>query len=153
MAYASVAELLQRYDFRDIGGLVSDDNREASPVDLVTVGHYSNSVSQACLDDAAGMIEAALFASGRYNEIDLNTLEGYSLSYLKRINCDIAMALIYARRPLYDPEKYKAAMEVAQSHLDRLGGGEDVFNIQEKIDSGTPVVHGPTTMTFEHLNL
>jgi len=153
MAYASVAELLQRYDFRDIGGLVSDDNREVPPTDLVTVGNFGNTISQACLDDAAGMIEAALFASGRYTEVDLTGLTGYSLSYLKRINCDIAMALIYARRPLYDPEKYKAAMELSQSHLDRLGSGEDVFNIQAKIDASTPAVHGPSTMDFQNLNL
>lgn len=153
MSYASVADLLQRYDFRDIGGLVSDDNREASPVDLATVGTPGNSIAQACLDDASGDIEAALFSSGRYTELDLTSLTGNSLSYLKRITCDIAMALIYARRPLYDPDKYKMAMETAESHLERLRKGENVFNLQPQIDAGTPDIDGPSTMDFQNLNL
>lgn len=148
MSYATVADLMFRYDLRDLGELASDDGTAVTPVDLP-----GNVNIQACLDDASGEIDAALFANGRYSAADLVGLTGNSLAYLKRMTCDIAMAFIYARRPLYDPDKYKAATENAEAHLKKLHDGDNVFNLTAQIAAGQPQIDGPSTMTFQNLNL
>lgn len=142
---------MSRKDRNDIGQLCSDDKRPVSEVDLPT--------NQQCLDalaDASGSIDAALFVGNRYTPTDLAGLSANSNSLLIRITCDIAMMHLIDRRPGWNPEKAKVIRELAEGHLERLRNGENTFSIvgtNEAESAAEPVTDGPTTATFNGLNL
>lgn len=148
MSYATPAQFLERYDARDIGDLCNDDGQQVSRIDLL-----ADTKLQAALDDASGAIDAALLAGGRYTAADLVGLTGFSLSFLIRITCDIALANIWGRRPLYRFEERKACMDAAEAHLKQLRLGENVFNVAANILAGAPTIDGPTTVQYDALNL
>jgi phage gp36-like protein len=151
MSYASPADLIARYDRNDVGMLCSDDKRAVSEVDLPT-----NQQCLVALLDASGMVDSALFVGNRYSAADLANLTDNSTGLLKRVICDIAMGLLINRRPGWNPEKAKAIWELADSHLERLRNGENTFNIvndSSPNDAAEPVTDGPTTATFNNLNL
>lgn len=148
MSYAAPADLMARYDRNDVGQLCSDDKRPVSEVDLP-----NNAQCLVALQDASGMVEGALLVSNRYAVADLTTLTGNSLSLLQRVTCDIAMALLINRRPGWNPDKAKAIRELADEHLEKLRKGENTFNLQASMDAGEPVTEGPTTLTFQQINL
>lgn len=148
MAYATVAQLLQRFDYRDIADLVSDTG---SPVAQGSLATDANAL--AALNDASGEVETALLMGGRYTTTDLAGLTGNSLYHLIRMTCDVAIALLFARRPLYAFDKYKDARELAEKHLDRLRKGEAVFNLSDMAAASVPSVDGPTTIEYQNLNL
>lgn len=148
MAYATTAQLLERYDYRDIADLVSDTGSPVAQGSLATNGNVI-----AALNDASGEVETALLQGGRYSTDDLAGLTGNSLFHLVRMTSDVAIALLFARRPLYAFEKYKEARELAEKHLDRLRQGEAVFNLTDMQKSSVPSVDGPTTVEYQNLNL
>lgn len=148
MAYASVSDLLDRYDARVIGDLVSDDNTQVAAADL-----ESNSKLQSMLDDASGDIEAALNTGERYSQQDLASLSPHSQSHLVRITCDVAMSLLLRRRVNLDPEKAKAQIELAETHLERLRKGIDVFGLEVHKAAGLIDEAGPSTVDISNLNL
>lgn len=148
MSYADAADLVARYDAREIGKLVSDDNHEVSLIDLA-----SDPLVTAALDDASGDIEAALLVAKRYSVAELTSLTGNSLAKLKRLTCDIAMAYLMGRRPGRDPETLKAFEERAQGHLKLLRHGENVFNLADQQEAGLPDTGGPSTVDYDNLNL
>jgi phage gp36-like protein len=143
MAYATPADLVARFDARDIGQLVSDDKIVVSTYDLNT-----NVPCLVALSDAAGEIEAALLVGNRYTVVDLQTLSANSNSLLVRMNCDVAMRNLCSRRFGWNPEKAKAIRELADTQLEKLRNGENAFNIQLTLDSAEPVVDGPTMADF-----
>lgn len=147
--YASAAQLIERYDARDVGDLVSDTDDQASPIDLVTHPLVTTS-----LEDASGAVEASLLVSNRYTPDELTSLTGNSQSFLERITCDIAMSYLLARRPGFDPDRMRAQMELAEMHLERLRKGENVLNLDSQRAAGNPTVDGPTLVRLQsHLNL
>ena len=151
MAYATPADLMLRYDRGDIGQLVADDKRQVSEVDLVT-----NPQCLAALADASGAVDGALFMGNRFTPADFATLTANSQSLLVRITCDIAMSNLLQRRPGWNPEKMKAMTELAESHLEKLRKGENTFSIvgsNAAESAGEPVTDGPTTRTYNNLNL
>ena len=148
MSYAAPADLLARFDPRDVGDLCGDDGVQVSRIDLLTDPNL-----QACLDDASGAIDAALLAGGRYSTSDLAALTGNSLALLRRICCELALSYLWARRPLYRAEDRKAATELAEKALERLRKGENVFNVTENITASMPTIDGPTSVTYDDLNM
>lgn len=149
MSYASVQNLIARYDARTVGQLVSDNNIAVPPIELAW-----NSVAQAALDDASGEIEAALLRGERYSAADLAALTGNSAKHLIRICCDIAFWNLWDRRPWQrqDPGRDDARKR-SQDHLDRLAKGENVFNIAAVLDAGLPESTGPSAVELSNLNL
>jgi phage gp36-like protein len=143
MPYATPADLIARYDARDVGQLCSDDKTAVSTQDLV-----NNYICLTALNDASGDIDGALMVGNRYNAVDLATLTANSTYKLARVTCDLAMRYLIDRRPGWNPEKAKAIRELAEEHLERLRKGENTFNIQASMDAGEPVVDGPTMMDF-----
>lgn len=143
MAYATPADLIARYDARDVGQLCSDDKTAVSTVDLP-----NNYICLTALNDAAGDIDGALMVGNRYSAADLATLTANSTYKLIRVNCDIAMRYLIDRRPGWNPEKAKLIREQAEEHLERLRRGENTFNIQASMDAGEPVVDGPSMLDF-----
>ena len=151
-AYATVTQFLDRYDQRDVGALVSDNDLEVSRDDLLNDIDLRSPL-QAALDDASGEIEAALLVGGQYSVSDLTGLTGNSAAYLTRITCDIAMASLFDRRPLQDLEKSNLLHERSEKYLDRLRKGENVLNVTTAIEAGTASITGPDVSRYDRLNL
>ena len=145
---ATIAQLMERFDYRDIAALAQDAGQE---IDIIALQTDTN--VQAALDDASGAMLAALNVTERYSESDLTSLTGSSAKYLARICCEIALAYLWGRRPFYRIEDRKAAMEASEAHLERLRKGEHVLAIDANIDATTPSVDGPTTVQYQTLNL
>lgn len=130
-AYATTAQLSSRYDQRTLGDLASDTGTRVPANQLST--------SQPILDalqDAAGMIEAACSVGNRYTPADLLTLTGNGAAFLTRLNCDLAIGLLFQRRPdKGDPPKQ---VETAWRLLDALEAGHMVFGLLEAAEAGQP---------------
>lgn len=148
MAYASGYDMVDRFDSREIGDLLSDSGVAVDEGDIP-----GNSKMVAILDDASGEIEAALLVGNRYTTDDLSALTGSSLSHLKRVVCELAMRDLLARRPAYNPDLLESFEKRCNRQLERLRNGENVFNLSEQEDAGVPSVDGPTTLDFQNLNL
>lgn len=148
MAYASIANLLARYDRRDIVALVSDSEHAALALDLST-----DPAITTALADASGDIEAALLRGGRYTTDDLDALTGNSASLLQRMTCDITMQYLMQRRPDRNPDRLEKQQDLSRAHLRRLAKGEDIFDIDAVVDAGQQDMAGADTSTFLRLNL
>ena len=148
MSFSSPSEFLQRYDARIFGDVVRDDGNQATPEELLDDPNL-----QAALDDASGDITASCLVGERYSPADLAALTGNSLFLLKRICCDVAVAFLLRRRPSGDPDSDGKRMEIAETHLERLRKGEQVFYRGDGIDAaGVIDTTGPTTLQLYQLN-
>jgi hypothetical protein len=85
--------MLKPYDSRLLGDLVTDTGQRVQPYALLADPNL-----QAALDDAAGMIDAAVFVNNRYASVDLAGLTGQDLAFLLRLNSDLALILLMQRR-------------------------------------------------------
>lgn len=153
MSYATPEQFLARYDARVIGDVVSDTGEEVSPQELLDDPNL-----QAALDDATGDIDSSAIVGERYLPADLETLAANAGSnsrfHLIRICCDIALAYLLRRRPSKDPERDAAMMDLAESHLEKLRRGDQLFYLGPDQDlAGVPSTTGPTTLDFRNLNL
>ncbi len=148
MAYATTAQMLERFDARPIGDMVDDTDQQVPADELLT-----NPVLIAMLDDASGDIDAALSVGGMYTAADLASLTGNSAKHLVRITCEIAYAYLLRRRGIVPADEHQAAMELAESHLERLRQGVNVFNVPQREDAALIDTAGPSAVTFENMNL
>jgi phage gp36-like protein len=147
-AYASGSDLTVRYDIDLVGDLATDDRATLNRANVP--GHPAVA---AALLDASGEIDVALQAGGRYTPAQLASLTGNSAYHLKRIACDIAMALLFRRRPSIRPDIAETLLKQSTEHLDRLREGENVFGIPEVIEAGTLELATASTVQVEALNL
>lgn len=153
MSYATPNDLINRKSAETIGALVSDSGTEATESDLIDPLTTGGERVQAALDSAAGMIEAAVLKGGRYSTVDLAGLTGNSAAFLVMIECEIAMAILFARKPMYAADDYKAAMEMQDMFLSQLRKGETIFNVTANIDAGTPSYAAPSVVEVQQLGL
>lgn len=144
MSYATPADLIARKSASTLGALASDSGAEVAAGELAT-----NSKILAALISASGAVEAALLVGGRYSVSDLTGLPTNAAGYLKQIVCDIAMAYLYARKPTYSSDDYKAALDLQETHLERLRKGQNIFNIDQVIDAGAPSVASPSVAEIQ----
>ncbi len=149
-AYASIADMLKRYDVRTVGDLINDDGTAA---DSVAVAADANGVIAAALETAAGEIESACLRGKRYTVADLTALTGNSLALLKHLNCKIAFWLLWERRPVWDQDQYEQAKNAPRGMLDQLKRGESIFDVPAVETAGNPSVTGPTRADLTRLNL
>lgn len=146
-AYATPDDLAARFDRRSLEDLASDAG--VPVVDLSTDPQIL-----AALEDAAGLIEAACLVAGLYTADDLAGLAANARALLKRLNCELAMVLLLARRPeKYGGDYYRAMREATEEYLDRLRKGERLFGLAPQIDAGMPAVDGPSAVDLQNLNL
>jgi phage gp36-like protein len=148
VSYATPTDIKARFDARVIGDLVGDVGTRVDATGLNT-----DTVLQACLDDASGAIDAALLSGQRYIPTDLAGLTGSSAKHLVRITCDVAMMYladrrVYAKRN----ETVEKIVERSLTYLKQLASGEDLFYIPAAVAAAAPVTTGPTTTTLENLN-
>jgi len=134
MAYATADDMRARFDERSLAEIVADDN---SAVDLGDLSTDTNML--AALDDASGMVDAALLTGGQYTPANLSALTGTSLALLKRLTCTQAMLFLKQRRGGGYPSEMEA-IERDQKWVDdmltRLKRGANVFNVAEVLDAG-----------------
>jgi hypothetical protein len=116
-----------RYDMRTVAQLCSDTG--APVIDPTTDPNLA-----AILLDASGTVEMATMVGARYGPADLAALTGAGAAFLKRLVCDIAIGMLYQRRPHLGepPAQYTLAMEV----LDKLSEGTAVFGLLESQEAG-----------------
>ncbi|MGV3486239.1 MAG: hypothetical protein ACO1RT_17605 [Planctomycetaceae bacterium] len=142
MAYATGADLTDRYDIDLIGDLATDERETLDRTEVATHPHVLTA-----LEDGAGEIDAALLAGGRYTADQLAGLTGSSASYLKAINCGLAMAALHERRPeAVEATVIERLTKRAQEAIQSLRRGDNVFGLQEHIDAGRVSYGGPTAL-------
>jgi phage gp36-like protein len=136
MSYAQPQDAIDRIDVRRWGDLVLDNGVRATANQLLT-----NTRLIAVLNDASGLIDAALLRGGRYAPTDLQTLatttnNGWYL--LLRINVDIAYALALEARGYSESEIGSMAPGYAKAleYLDRLMEGQWIFGLAPVVAAG-----------------
>lgn len=128
-AFATPTQLLQRYDYRVIGQLITDNGiAEGSSTIL------SDPITISMLADASGLIVMYALRGGRYSEADLLALTGNGASFLQRLTCDVTIWYFVLRRGL-PVEEYPQVVE-ALKILDALAKGEIIFPVADAINSG-----------------
>ncbi|MFO0940079.1 MAG: hypothetical protein U0930_04865 [Pirellulales bacterium] len=152
MAFATTNEFTDRYDFRLIGDLISDDETQVEDLTLTEVQGHTGTAT--VLNDASGEIVTNLIAGGRYTQAELESLTGYSKDHLTRICCDIAIGLLIQRRPKrLNQEIAESITDQARKHILAMRKGDNVFGIPEKVESGNLSIINQSPESIEALNL
>lgn len=92
------------------------------------------------MEDASGALIAAIKRGNRYSDDDISLLSGPSLSFLKRVVCDLSFAYLVMRRG-YGADEVTAqapGFKSAQEILKKLQDGELVFDLANQRSAGTP---------------
>lgn len=136
MAYATSDDMRARFDERSLAEIVADDD---TAVDLGDLSTDTNML--AALDDASGLVDAALLSVQQYTPADLTALTGTSLALLKRLVCTQALLFLKQRRGGGYPSEADA-IERDQKWVDdiltRLKRGANVFNIPATLSASEP---------------
>lgn len=135
MAYATAADMKNRYDERRLGQLVLDDGTMATSAQLET-----DTVLSEMLEDATALIDAFATRGGRYTQAELTALTGSPLKLLKRLTCDLAYGLLVQRRGYTASETDAMApgFSRAIALLDKLGEGALIFATENAVAAGKP---------------
>lgn len=148
MAFATVADVLDRFDERTLRDLCSDTGTPAT--DLTTNGPLN-----AALESASGSVLVACTVGQMYDEAKLASLEGASRAILVDIVCALAVAKLVTRRPMRADvaNVWKGTIEEANAYLDKFRRGERVFPLPEQLDASVPSAEGPTALDIPRQNL
>lgn len=130
-SYATPQELVERFDLRTVGQLVTDDQQQLSHTAVVA---HQNVLT--ALQDASGRVESALLHGGRYKVTDLTSLSDNSQNYLKLIVCTLAMVSLLRRRPGCFTELLSQLTAEAEEHIKQLKSGSEVFNLDAHKGAG-----------------
>lgn len=147
-AWSTPTDLVSRFDIDVIGDLMTDDRVRLSRSDII--GHANLAV---LLDDSKGEILAALRANDRYQVDQLDDLTGAAASHLKRVQCTIAMALAFERRPGIHEDVGEKVAERADEWLIKLKQGQNIFALPEIVKAGNPTYGGLQSVEVTNRNL
>lgn len=150
--YAAASDLLDRYDLRTVADLINDVGRRTggSPDPNRSTVEADPKLAVALLD-GAGWIEAACLRSKRYSATDLHALTGASGSFLKKLNCQLAMAFLFERRP--DKGSPPAFLTLAFQTLQAIANGERIFAFAEHEAAGNPIEYVMAAYDWDELAL
>lgn len=117
------------------GGVNDTTTCQIVPTDTLSTNQNFLTV----LSEASGELESACLRSQMYSVSDLQSLNGVSLQYMKKILSNIAMMNLYTRRDGPNPpettvENYNSAMKM----LEDLSGGMRIFAFNETEEAGLP---------------
>lgn len=141
-AFITNAEMLERYDARILGQLLSDDDDAVSEPSLLTDTYLTQA-----LEDASGEVLSAANRGGRYSEDDLAALTGNHKAYLQRLVADIAFGYLLQRRGKA-VDAYPS-VEKAGEALELIEEGERVFGVSKVIEAGVAKLHTPDRITIQ----
>lgn len=149
-AYATPADMINAFDSRTIGDVVSDTDVQIDESGLAT-----NQKLLAALLKASGEVEAAVIAGGMYTPTELAALTGNGQAFLVDLVCCIAMCKLLRRRASSRmDELQKGVCGDAAEKLESLRKGDAVFGGSTNATDGTlPETTGPTSATFANLNM
>lgn len=151
-AYASASDMLEFFDLRTIADLINDQgNRTGGSPDPTPSTVMANTKLLKALKAGAGWIEAACLRSQRYSAIDLHALDGVSREMLNQLNCQLAMAFLFQRRPDKGPLPQFATM--AFQMLEAIANGERIFSFEEHEAAGNPNEQVMSEQDWDHLAL
>lgn len=128
--YATVDDVLQRYDIDQVKRLVTDNRVDISVADLRVHPNFTTT-----LQSAAGMVETALLHGGRYKVSDLESLTGNAAAYLADLVSEVCFEHLLRRRSKSQEER-DASLERVRKRLDLLASGKDVFGLTAHVDAG-----------------
>lgn len=142
--------MIARFDSRVLGDIVSDDGVSVDETVLAT-----NPKLLASINSASGEVEASVIAGGMYTVANLTALDGNAEALLVDIVCCIAMCKLLKRRVAgRTDELMKVVCEDAKEFVERLRRGDAVFGGTDNATDGSlPETTGPTTATFQNLNM
>ncbi len=138
MAFAALADFQARYDSRLIAQLSEDANTGTVNSANVTV----------LLADAYSMILAAVLRGSIYTTAQL-VATGDTM--LVRLNCDVALKLLCARRAGGIPQAVQDIIKAANDMLSALESGGKVLNIAANRTADTPSVVISTRLQRQNL--
>ncbi len=144
-SYCTAAEFLKRAHVPTVGDLVSDTDQRVAASALL-----SNANLQACLDDAAGILEGAALLGEKYSPEDLLALSTgttVSSALIRRIMTGLTWLFLVERKPDRElPSVVEASVERSMAWCKKLSSGEMIFGFQETADAGV-MQHQDTTPT------
>lgn len=147
-ATTTAADLIDRFDIRDIRELTVDDGSEASGVNVATDPKIRKAI-----ESAEGEVRSALARGGRYTTLEINALTGVDLEFYKTIVCEFAMLRLLRRRPRFDAEALKSQETLRENYLKQLTSGDAILGgVQEDIEAGRASVDGPTISELNNQN-
>lgn len=128
------------FTFSPVYGGSSTNSATVTVVPTDTLSNNENFLE--ALNAASGELESACLRASIYKVIDLQSLTGVSLSYLKKIVSNIAMMLIYTMRDGPAPSEmvtknYNDAMDALQA----LSEGKQIFAFSQTEQAGLPTVY------------
>jgi len=149
LALASPQDMIDRYDVRTLGDLVSDSTRTTE------INLSSDEKMLTALESATGELIAACFKGKRYSFEDLNGLTESSGAYLRDLICRIAFWKLWQRKPWSDRyEQARAAAEKSSNEaLEMLRSGQQVFDVEATKDAGVIEATAVSLVEVQRYNL
>jgi len=147
--YATPAEMLQRYDSRLLGDLVSDTGAAISAAGLLTDTNLA-----ASLADASSAIDVAVSVGNRYTPAQMADLSTTAASFVRRLTCDLALIYIKRRRGRFDVEKDAALLKEVNDTLKSLRDGDNLLLLDGETDAPASTVElvKPQLVTVQRPN-
>jgi phage gp36-like protein len=146
-AYATADDFVAAFDEQTLKDLASDSGIPAASLS-------TDEKVIAALNTGAGRIEAACLIGKIYTTDDLAGLSGNSKALLVRLNCELGLLYLLARRPeKYGSDYFKALNGYLEDYLTALQQGKRLFATENAKDAGLPNVDGPNHLEFQDLNL
>lgn len=123
-SYATGDDFAARYDVRLVGDLVRDDGTQ-EPVTSLAL----NPNLLAMLTDGYGKIISVITTGDRYTlaQLDPANLSPSGISFLKRLNCDLALLYLKQRRGKFNEKTDKFLKESCDEGLKALKDGAAIL--------------------------
>lgn len=132
--YCTAQEFLKRADFRTVADNLSDNDKRPTLPTILDSSSVEGNRLYVILMDASGEVESACLLGGRYTPADLAALTGNQAQFLKRLVTDLAIPMVYRRRPDLNTPVPDWCTQ-AKNILNALAAGDRIFGIQETIDA------------------
>lgn len=148
-AYATVDDLKARYRTQLLGQLATD-----TPGSAIAAGSLnSNTRIQSVLFDAAAQMTQAFYTAQRYptdtiaafQVTDVSTGNGIDAGLI-RLNCDLAVGLLYECVGVGIPDEHKYVVTSAREAVIRIGKGELTLPVLANSEAGVGFVERPLTV-------
>lgn len=137
--YATGAQMIERYDVRLLGDLVSDDDTR------VASGSVAESARLvACLADASAQMDRALMAANRYTKAQLDAIKADGDASLIRLCCDLTLGLLFAARGTGPSDGHRRIIDDANDALDMILAGKHALNLDVARTAGLTSAQTPT---------
>lgn len=149
MAHATIADLILRYDIREIGDMATDTDERLDEAAIL-----ASDIVQTVMDDAKSEVLSAVQRGGKYTVAQIEALTGDAENLLIRIECDVAMFYLYRRRGNNaNPDKAAEQAKQARRLLDMLVKGDAAFGTAEELAASTVEYIGLTDRDYESIQL